>query len=125
MHKILIQYCLLLCGLWAAGSAAEETPAPPLNLTGAWSIVVDDLRSDAVIFQTAGVFSGGYKNNDQEHCAIAGRLDAEASEVSFHMVCPQADIQYEGKIENPNLIAGRYKTRKGKKSSGEFRMLRQ
>jgi hypothetical protein len=124
--KILIQYCLLLCGVWVIGSAAAEEPAaPPINLTGAWSIVVDDLRNDAVIFQTVSVFSGGYKNNDQEHCAIAGRLDAEANQVRFFMVCPQADIQFEGKIENPNLITGRYKTKKGKKSSGEFRMLRQ
>jgi hypothetical protein len=123
--KVLVQCCLLLFGIWTAGSAAEEAVAPPVNLTGAWSIVVDDLGNNAVIFQTVGVFSGGYKNKDQEHCAIAGRLDAAANTVSFYMVCPQADIQYEGKIENPNLVSGRYKTKKGKKSSGEFRMMRQ
>jgi hypothetical protein len=123
--KVLVQCCLLLWGVWATGSAAEETAVPPVNLTGAWSIVIDDLRNDAVIFQTVGVFSGGYKNKDQEHCAIAGRLDAEENKVSFVMVCPQADIQYEGKIETPNLITGRYKSKKIKKSAGEFRMMRQ
>jgi hypothetical protein len=125
MKNVLVQYCLLLFSIWSAGSAAEEAVAPPVNLTGAWSIVVDDLRNDAVIFQTAGVFTGGYKNNAQEHCAIAGRLDAAANTVSFFMVCPRADLQYEGMLENPNLVTGRYKTRKGKKASGEFRMLRQ
>jgi hypothetical protein len=125
MNKILIKRCLLLLVVWAGVSAAEETAVPPVNLTGGWSIVVDDLGNNAVIFQTVSVFSGGYKNKDQEHCAIAGRLDAGASTVGFHMICPQADIEYAGKIENPNLITGRYKTRKGKKSSGEFRMLRQ
>jgi len=106
MHKLCIALTLMVLTSMTPAIAVSssstsipakaETSAP--DLSGSWTVrwISNDSRNPMTLTQNAMKFTGQYRNDAMQYCAVSGDMDPESQLIKLQIQCPKWDINMEG-----------------------------